>query len=148
MIYYGLDLSLVSTGITIFQNNNHILTTTIKTDAAESSGKRLHEIYQKLNNFKIFYNPDKVYIENGFCRFNASTQALYEVRGITELVFWDVDLEFIAPATIKKFITGSGRSSKEELQARLKSEYGKVFNNFDESDSYGVILCGMGNSSF
>lgn len=142
--FYGLDLSLTNSGISIFeQSGKYIKVTSIKIDVKKPRGYRLHQIFTKLNNLKNEYPPGIIYIENCFSRFNKSTQALYEVRGITELVFCDVEIVFLAPTSVKKFITGNGKADKKEVLDKIKFKYPDiVFKNLDESDSFAVGLAG------
>ena len=58
--------------------------------------------------------------EKGFSRFLHETQALFKVVGIADLAAWrqsKTQFEEIAPTTVKKLLTGSGKASKEEVAA-------------------------------
>jgi len=58
--------------------------------------------------------------EKGFSRFPHETQALSKVVGISDLATWQkcrAVYEEIAPAAVKKQLTGNGRASKEEVAA-------------------------------
>jgi len=58
--------------------------------------------------------------EKGFSRFPHETQVLFKVVGIVDLAAWrqcKTQFEEIAPTTVKKLLTGSGKASKEEVAA-------------------------------
>ena len=53
--------------------------------------------------------------EKGFSRFPHETQALFKVVGVADLAAWRTSkTEFveIAPTTVKKLLTGSGKADK------------------------------------
>lgn len=56
--------------------------------------------------------------EQAFSRFPQETQALFKVVGIADMAAWTYagrTWEEIAPATVKKLLTGSGKAAKEEV---------------------------------
>lgn len=58
--------------------------------------------------------------EKGFFRFPHETQALFKVMGVADLVAWQkqrTEYIEIAPTTIKKLLTGSGKATKEDVAA-------------------------------
>ena len=58
--------------------------------------------------------------EKGFSRFPHETQALFKVVGIADLAAWRqsrTQFEEIAPTTVKKLLTGSGKATKEDVAA-------------------------------
>ena len=58
--------------------------------------------------------------EKGFSRFPHETQALFKVVGIADLAAWRMrktQFEEIAPTTVKKLLTGSGKAGKKEVAA-------------------------------
>ena len=58
--------------------------------------------------------------EKGFSRFPRETQALFKVIGVADLVAWQkkrAEYHEIAPTTIKKLLTGSGKATKEDVAA-------------------------------
>ena len=82
--------------------------------------------------------------EKGFSRFPHETQALFKVIGVADLAVWTTcQTEFveIAPTTVKKLLTGSGKATKEELALSLEKYVGKQkYSTDDESDAVGVGL--------
>ena len=80
--------------------------------------------------------------EKGFSRFPHETQALFKVVGVADLAAWRTSkTEFveIAPTTVKKLLTGSGKASKEDVAASLRQYVGKqAYAVDDESDAVAV----------
>ena len=84
-------------------------------------GQILAEIYAMITELAV---DVAVFVrEKGFSRFPHETQALFKVVGVADLAAWTTcRTEFveIAPTTVKKMLTGSGKASKEEVAAALK----------------------------
>ena len=138
----ALDLSLLNTGYTICDNNFKVAKIgSIPTNAKDSIDERLDVIWEKLWELREMYPPCIVLIERGFTKFNIATQQLYRVQGIANLVFKSVKQVYYSPTTIKKTITGSGKSKKEDVQAKIIELYPNIkFNNKDESDSFALLV--------
>ena len=80
--------------------------------------------------------------ERGFSRFGAETQCIFKVVGVADLLLWKWDRRVfseIAPTSIKKLITGSGKSNKTKVAASLEKYVGKQeYACDDESDAVAV----------
>lgn len=92
---------------------------------------------------------DVVVRERGFSRFAQTTQALFRVVGISDLVAFEefnvTQVEEIPPTTIKSIVGGYGKATKEEVEEGLRKmlpEYQKdyVFATDDESDAVAVAV--------
>lgn len=77
--------------------------------------------------------------EKGFSRFSHETQVLFKVVGVSDLAAWQCgqkEYHELAPATIKKLLTGSGKASKEQVAAALARYVGhQPYATTDESDA-------------
>lgn len=151
----GLDISLSSTGAAVIEVKNKrpklVQSFIIKTNPKDRHGLRLHMIAERLKEAVEEFGPfDAVVRERGFSRFAASTQAIYKVHGIVDLLFRDREIIDIPPTTVKKAITGDARASKEEVEKavrkflRLSSQY--KFESDDESDAAAVALSYLFNA--
>ena len=105
-------------------------------------GQILAEIYDQITELTV---DVAVFVrEKGFSRFPHETQALFKVVGISDLAAWKTcGTEFveIAPTTVKKTLTGSGKASKEEVAAVLERYVGRQeYATDDESDAVAVGL--------
>lgn len=89
--------------------------------------------------------------ERGFTRFHHETQALYKVVGVTDLAlnnYLGIEWTDIPPLTIKKTITGSGKSTKAEVAKALSQYLTKpiaedTYAGDDETDAIAVGLSWM-----
>lgn len=137
---YGLDLSMSDTGVTIFDGDKPVFIGSIATNPKKTHGERLKEIYDFLSFLKDKYTPDVVCIERGFNRFNKSSEAVWKTHGIVNLLFYDKEIIYYSPTTVKATLV-SGKASKEELENRILELYPDVkFRNNDESDSFAIVL--------
>lgn len=90
----------------------------------------------------LTYNIDVYVREKAFSRFARETQALNKVVGIADLVAWQQSMAIfheIAPTTVKKLLTGSGKADKETVAQALDRYLGaQVYKTDDESDAAAV----------
>ena len=103
-------------------------------------GQILSEIYDLITELSV---DIAVFVrEKGFSRFPHETQALFKVVGVADLAAWRTSkTEFveIAPTTVKKLLTGSGKAGKEEVAESLERYVGKnAYMTDDESDATAV----------
>ena len=105
-----------------------------------SHGKLLSGIYGLL--CAISDGIDVFVREKAFSRFPKETQAISKVVGIADQTAWQkcqAVYHEIAPTTIKKMITGSGKASKQDVADSLERYVGKVqYRTDDESDAVAV----------
>ena len=137
---YGLDLSMSDTGVTIFDGDKPVFVVSIATNPKKTHGERLKEIYDFLSFLKDKYTPDVVCIERGFNRFNKSSEAVWKVAGIVNMLFYEVAQVYYSPNEVKAALV-NGKASKEELENKILELYPDVnFRNNDESDSFAIVL--------
>lgn len=111
-------------------------------------GQILSEIEEHLSDCTV-----DVYIrERGLSRFNAEVQALFRVVGISDLVAWrsshDAFFE-LAPASVKKLITGNGKATKEQVASCLETYIGNQdYLSDDESDACAVGIAWLIDNGF
>lgn len=140
---FALDLSISCSGIAVFTENGDLLEiTSIKTNPKHEQKNRLKIIGDKLEDLRDMYDPRIIVIERGFTKHNIATQVLYRVHGLANYIFYNCKQIYYAPTTIKKSITGSGKSDKEELKQIILQDYypNAKFKNNDESDAVAIGL--------
>ena len=114
---------------------------TIDTHKEKETKLKLKLIGDDFKKLMKVYPPSVVVIEQGFTRFNASTQAIFRVHGLVNYLFCDYEQIYYPSTTVKKVVGGKGNMSKEELQKSIIEENSRVdFDNYDESDAYAVGL--------
>jgi crossover junction endodeoxyribonuclease RuvC len=144
----GCDLSLSCPAFSVVTVHNGTATVIkmyhVKTDSKMSLGQRLYKIYSLADEIYKTNEIDVVVMEKGFSRHAVATQQLQRVVGVfllTSFYYGFEKVEELAPTTVKKHITGSGKASKEELELALYTFVGNVkYANNDESDATGVAV--------
>lgn len=118
--------------------------TSIGTSPDDTHGERLHEQREYMKEVVGKYPPERIYIEQGFTKFNKATQAIYRSVGVFNELLKDYPQEYLAVGTVKKTISGNGRCSKQELEGALLEKYPDLeFANHDESDALAVAYTGL-----
>lgn len=105
-----------------------------------SHGEALNCIYDTL--MRLIPTADVLVREKGFSRFPKETQALFKVVGIADLAAWQCGekmFDELAPAFVKKLLTGSGRASKQDVAEALLPYVGnQEYACDDESDAVAI----------
>lgn len=121
-ITLAIDLSMNSPGfavVGVFEGQPIVLeASVIKTDTSKGHGYRLSQIELEISKYLKKYDVEYIVREKGFSRFANTTQTLFKVVGISDLLAHNItgiEVEEIPPTTVKKILTGSGKSSKEEV---------------------------------
>lgn len=143
MYILSLDLSLSNSGGCVFtESGKPIYIFSIPTSSKLEHKDRLRVIGNYLENIKNKFDIDLVILESGFSRFSISTQALFKVQGVASYIFSDCKQVFYAPSTIKKVVTGNGKSEKIDVEKSVLKVWPDLnMANNDESDAAGVALC-------
>lgn len=146
----SLDLSLSSAGYAVGEVSQgkikilevgHINNTKY---SKKSHAFRLHRIASVLKDLFRKYKFDAVVRERGFSNRPATTQTLFKVVGVSDLMgfsFGHNSISEIPPKTVKKYVTGSGNASKEEVANALPVYVGEIeYAVDDESDAVAVLV--------
>lgn len=142
-LYVGLDLSLACTGVAML-NDEYLTTWNLvpgdKLRGVERLGWYWHEVNELLK------DPiSTVCVEN--YAFNKGNQAhqVGELGGLVRLILWRqcVSSYLVAPATLKKFVTGSGGGKKAGIPLHLYKRWGLTVEQEDQADATGLALMAM-----
>lgn len=144
----GLDVSMNSTGWAVLgvkgQDVRLVDSGIVKANVKKAHGERLSKQRNEFEKILNDYPIDYVAREAGFTRHIKATQVLFKAYGVTEEFFSKMGLVEYAASTIKKVVTGSGRSSKMEVESAIAYELNLsedfVFASDDESDAMGIGL--------
>ena len=140
MTILSFDLSMTCTGYTIFGNDGKF----IRTGHIDTNGKlptplRLQSIAKEMKKLKKEYKPNLILIEKGFYRFAGSTEQIFRVHGITNLIFYNIPQVEIHASSVRKLVTGKGNIKKEEMEIWIREKYPNIdFKNNDEVDSFAL----------
>lgn len=148
----GLDLSLECTGLALLRydaasRSVRLLKNSIVNNKRRPPiprGAKLANVADALAEYIKSSHVKIIARENSFSRFNQETIALNMVNGVAEHFIWQIHQVgpyAIAPTSIKKLVTGSGKASKEEV-AEAVGNYcdHKNFKTDDMSDAVAVAL--------
>ena len=156
MLILGIDPGTATTGYGLIELNGHGLEVKtwglIETDKNGLKENRLDIIYEKTLELIKLHKPDCFVIEKVFFATNAKTAiAVGQAQGVMLLAASKskVTVSEYAPGTIKKMITGSGRSNKKEVQQavrkilgnRVKSAKHKKTHFDNEADALAIAMC-------
>jgi len=155
IITIGLDLSLVKTGFTIVEEGGKVLSSgLIKSKPTGKKlvdeTKRLMKIVDEVNskiNETVPDNVSALVVIEGLA-FRAQSTALMQIAGLNYLTrALMVNLEYpfliVAPTTLKKFITGSGKGEKDLMMMKVYKDYGFEALDNNESDAFSLSVLGL-----
>lgn len=150
----ALDLSLNCTGWAVVSWDKEAEKATVidkgninnRNFTKRSQAYRLHKIFKALRQVFLNHDIDAVVKERGFTRGNVSTQALFKVAGVADVVSYGSGYDNMCeypPITIKKEVGGHGKASKEEVASGVLDFLTEpvTFNTDDESDAVAVAIC-------
>lgn len=156
MIVAGLDLSLTHTGYAIVHNEGGTVISSGVIKSKPSGDLPVHEtrrivniaeeVVTKIDEMMAGAIPDLVCIEG--LAFMAQGTSLVQLAGLNYLVRILLD-EFnwpfliVAPTTLKKFITGSGKGDKDMMMMSVYKNYGFEAQDNNECDAYALAACGL-----
>lgn len=108
---------------------------------------RIFQFYNDINELIVKHNVECISLETPYLGENAQAfLKLGYLRGIVYLICEQkkISLREFAPTVIKQQVTGSGRATKEEVQAMIKQLFPKIgiFETLDASDAVAIALCG------
>lgn len=120
----------------------------ITTDKTKDSTFRLGEIAVDLQQLIQTHAPDMIFIEKLFFSINAKTAMLIaEVRGVLKVsaALQSIELREIHPMQLKKKLLGTGKGTKKQMQAAMKSLFGLdgTFKTDDVADAVAIAYIGM-----
>lgn len=133
MRYLGVDQSYTSSGIVIMDDDNKLVHSEIfKTSKDEDVFIRAWNISEKIVALIKEYGVESVSIE-GLAFGSVNANATRDLAGLQFLIVTKVRLvlglpiEIIAPTSLKKFATTSGKATKKDMIAALPPEVLETF---------------------
>lgn len=109
------------------------------------TGYRLNYIAKQVQKiYKKYPEAKHVVKERSFSNGRiTATQQIYKVVGVWELISHIAkhdDFKELTPASVKKFVTGKGRATKEEVATAVKERTGIETAVDDESDAIAILI--------
>jgi crossover junction endodeoxyribonuclease RuvC len=152
----GIDPGTATTGFGILKlENDHLEALDwglIETDKNHDAGRRFVRIYTQMAKILKNYSPEVIAIEKIFFATNAKTAiAVGQAQGVMLYCAARSNIKIFeyAPMTIKKIVSGSGKSDKKTMQQYIRKYFGarvrsakKKRTHFDNAaDALAVALC-------
>lgn len=156
MLILGIDPGTATSGFALLDLNGKSVVPKdwglIETDKNNKIELRFIHIYTQMSSIFKKYNPDIMAIEKVFFATNAKTAiAVGQAQGVMFYAAARAKVEIVeyAPGTIKKVVSGNGRSDKKEMQKSLRKIFGARIRSakhkkthFDNAaDALAVALC-------
>jgi len=128
MITIGIDQSLSCSGICIFKNDQIIHFNCIKTTKEHGNlFFRCLSISKQITNLINQYKVNKVNIEG--LPFNTRSNVTRDLAALQGVIIcrileqFNIECNIFAPLSIKKFATGNGKASKQEMVEALPNDF-------------------------
>ncbi|QEK39847.1 crossover junction endodeoxyribonuclease RuvC [Candidatus Sneabacter namystus] len=151
MRIFGIDPSVLVCGWSLIEYSDgaasYIDSDTIFTNPAENISIRLYKLMKKFHELLDEHRPDAISIEEVFLRKDIGVVfKLSYVRGIILALAGDRKIPVIevAPVTVKKVVTGNGKSGKAQVRnfvVKVVHNNGIRFSSYDESDALAIAYC-------
>ena len=141
----AFDLSLTGTGVAISNGSVSTVSTLKPPKTAKDGMPRLHWILDQLKQTVIIVTPKLVVMED--LAFAAHDRE-HQRAGLAYLVryfLWSAKIPYIlvAPTSLKKFVTGSGKAEKSMMLMDVYKRWGIEAKNDNEADAYALLRIGI-----
>ena len=149
MTILALDISIRNTGWALWDGSDYHWGSKSFLDAKEDYGLLFSEYEKWIGNMIFRHDPYLIAMEGTY--FGMKGKSAYQLNvlnGITHKVSYiaDISRTEYAVSSIKKFITGNGRASKEEVIEAITNK-GFEVDNDDEADALAVLSMALGSNS-
>jgi Holliday junction resolvasome RuvABC endonuclease subunit len=143
--WVGLDQSYSGFGVVKLDNAGDTQTQLWKFPPTDSDGMRLGEINVRL--ITLFTQLQDAYDEvhiamEGYANGRTfNREKMGELGGIVKLshaTVFGTDPTILPPTSLKKFVTGKGTASKEDMINAVQSKWSKDVSNNNIADAYGL----------
>ncbi|MEQ6378237.1 crossover junction endodeoxyribonuclease RuvC [Bacillaceae bacterium S4-13-58] len=153
--YLGLDLATVQTGWAIARvEQKKILEVkkgTITFSRSLSRSKRLKGLGESIKDLVERYEVEPILIKEQPLHDQSRriSGTLFMAHGVVEFLFSNFEFEDVNPVEVKKFVTGYGHASKQEVQKKVCEMLNvpMEFGSLDESDAMSILVKGLWNRS-
>lgn len=152
----GIDLSLTSTGIAAFETDTREMFTTAvcstghKKDPLSAHAARCRDMADRIIAEVDNCSPVMVVIESAYFNTGAADTSAHRRAGLWWAVITELITRYpvaeVAPSTLKKFVAGTGRASKEAMILAMAGRFGEGVlvkgSRDDTADAAGLAAMG------
>lgn len=145
MIVVGCDFGLVKSGIVVLDQGGEILSQTLI--RVQSKGaQRLVDIESGFDQIIRPYEDITIFVEGYAYGAKYQRESLAELGGVMRRYFCLNNLDFwvIPPRSLKFYVTGAGKATKNYMKKCTKERWGVPFKSDDVCDAYGLARLGLG----
>lgn len=140
-LFVGLDPSINATGLVIIDESANIIEQKIFSIKDETFEQSLVKYEEEISFIANIINLQSVYLEGP--AYQATGQVILQMGAlhfITRLFLFkkEKNYKIIAPGTLKKFVTGTGRGKKELMLLKTYKKWGVEFEDNNLCDAYGL----------
>lgn len=148
--FVGLDLSYVGTGVIVLDSKAEILEQklikTVKSDSKYDIEDRLIKIENEINFIPNIMGLGSVYIEGP--AFASQGNMVLQMGALNFFVRiylrkHKVEYKIVAPPTLKKWVTGTGRADKKLMMQKIEERWKIIFKDNNIADAYGLARMAM-----
>lgn len=155
MITIGLDLSLTKTGYAVLKEDGSVVVSGVLKskpagDKPVDEVRRIKGIVRQLTDIIDHYDDlhclEMVAIEG--LAFMAKGTSLVQLAALNYMVRSNLDARnkkflIVAPTSLKKFVTGSGKGDKDQMMMAIFKEYGHESLDNNECDAYALAVLAL-----
>jgi len=145
-ISVGCDFGLVKSGI-VLTNQNFGIESQNLIRVKSKGAARLHDIERAFDAIVSPYRPldIEVFVEGYAYGAKYQRESLAELGGVMRRYLYLSGLNFwiIPPTSLKFFVTGTGKASKNYMKKCTKDQWEQIFKSDDVCDAYGMSRLGM-----
>lgn len=141
MLYLGIDQSLNHTGVALVDSLGNAIACHAIIVKKLRGAERLAHVRTELSNFFASYsNVVAGAIEGPSLNSNHREFDLGEISGVLKADFFTkgIDLVVVPPTTLKKFVTGKGQASKEQMLYSVNQKYQLSLTDDNIADAFGL----------
>ncbi|MFQ5591893.1 MAG: crossover junction endodeoxyribonuclease RuvC [Phycisphaerae bacterium] len=147
----GIDPALGTTGYAVVRCVAEALTIVdagvCRSDEQEALPRRLAAIQRDIASVLSEYRPDVVAVEELYSHYRHPRTAILmgHARGVIlfAAACADVEVRSYAATRIKRFLTGNGRATKQQMQRAVQTTLGltEAPEPFDVADALAIAVC-------
>jgi len=140
----GVDLSLRATGVAVASTATATSAVVECWKPKERGTERLAWLRSQVERLVEQHRPDLVVLEAyAFSRHDAYAHELGEAGGVVRLALADADVPWctVAPTSLKKYATGKGNASKEQVLVEAVRRLG--YDGHDNNEADALWLAAM-----
>ena len=140
-MYVGMDPSINATALIVLDKDANIIEQKLFSIKSEKFEEGLLKYENEISFIPKIMNLQSVYLEGP--AYQATGKVILQMGAlhyITRLFLFRNGLNYkiIAPGTLKKFVTGTGRAKKDLMLLKVYKKWGVEFDDHNLSDAYGL----------